>query len=242
LTVREPLRPVQVENYAAPTFPQVLRFIAGQDSLLHLIAAITLTTVTMNGIGIWAMSYFIRVHHIDLGEAGPVLGFAYPIPALIGTFAGGAIADRLAVRNQAWRAWVAAAGALACVPVTVALVLARDWPTTLLMWSAYGLTAPIWSGPGYGLAISLVASRMRGTLTSIVFLLTNVVGFGLSPLIVGALSDAFAPRFVGQSLRYAMLTIGLVNLWAALHFYLAGRGVGRGLARVASFDRQSDNR
>jgi len=83
---------------------------------------------------------------------------------------------------------------------------------------------------------------MRGTLTSIVFLLTNVVGFGLSPLIVGALSDAFAPRFVGQSLRYAMLTIGLVNLWAALHFYLAGRGVGRGLARVASFDRQSDNR
>jgi MFS family permease len=232
LTVAEPARPRTGRTARAPSFARTARFIAGQRSLLHLIAAITLTTVTMNGIGIWAMSYFIRIHHIDLGKAGPVLGFAYPIPAIVGTFAGGLIADRLARREQSWRASVCAIGALLCVPVTVALVLARDWPTTLALWCAYGLTAPIWSGPGYALSLSLVAPRMRGTQTAILFLLTNVVGFGLGPVIVGALSDAFTPSFGGESLRFAMLAIGLVNLWAALHFFLAGRGAARDLVRA----------
>jgi MFS family permease len=231
-TVREPARGTATERPAS--FLTVLRFVASRRSLCHLLAAITLTTVTMNGIGIWAMSYFIRIHHIDLGVVGPVLGFAYPIPALIGTFAGGVLADRLAPRDQRWRAWVAAIGALICVPVTIALVLAPDWPTALLMWSAYGLTAPIWSGPGYALAVGLVEPGMRATVTAIVFLLTNIVGFGLSPLIVGGLSDALAPRLGDQSLRYAMLAIGLVNLWAALHFFLTGRDVAHDLKAVAN--------
>jgi hypothetical protein len=68
---------------------------------------------------------------------------------------------------------------------------------------------------------------------TIVFLLTNVIGFGLSPLIVGTLSDALAPCLGDQSLRYAMLAIGLVNLWAALHFFLAGRDLERDLKAVA---------
>ena len=125
-----------------------------------------------------------------------------------------------------------ALGALACVPVTAALVLAQDWSTTLLLWAAYGVTAPIWSGPGYGLSLSLVEPRMRATQTAILFLLTNLVGFGLAPMIVGMLSDLLAPRFGGESLRYAMLAIGLVNLWAALHFALAGRGLKKNRASI----------
>jgi MFS family permease len=234
--VREPSRTRAGRSDAAPSFPTTLRFVWSQHSLRHLIAAITLTTITMNGIGIWSFSYFVRIHHVDLGQIGPVLGFAYPISAIIGTFAGGDIADRLAKRDIRWRAWVPALGALTCVPVTAALVLARDWPTTLILWAAYGLTAPIWSGPGYGLSLSLVASRMRATQTAIVFLLTNAVGFGLAPMIVGALSDTLAPRFGGQSLRYAMLAIGLVNLWATLHFALAGRRLASDLVRASDAD------
>lgn len=232
LTVREPARVVPQAVDIAPSFGETLRFIGSQRSLLHLIAAITLTTMTMNGVGIWSMSYFIRVHHVDLSQIGPVLGFAYPIPAIVGTFAGGVAADRLAKRDERWRVWVPALGTLACVPITVALVLARDWPTTLILWAAYGLTAPIWSGPGYGLSVSLVVPRMRAVQTAILFLLTNLIGFGLAPMIVGVLSDQLAPQFGAQSLRYAMLAIGLVNLWAALHFVLAGRGLTQDLERA----------
>ncbi len=233
ITVREPMRPRTTTAGKPASFAGVLRFVASHRSLRHLLTAITLTTVTMNGIGIWAMSYFVRIHHVDLGTVGPVLGFAYPVPAMIGTFVGGVLADRLAQRDQRWRAWVAALGALICVPVTAGLVLAPNWPAALLLWSAYGLTAPIWSGPGYALVLGLVEPGMRATQTAIVFLLTNVIGFGLSPLIVGGLSDALAPRLGDQSLRYAMLAIGFVNLWAALHFFLAGRDVARDLKAIA---------
>jgi len=233
LTVREPVRSRAGPAEAAPSFGETLRFAASQRSLRHLVAAITLTQMTMNGIGIWSMSYFIRIHQIDLGQIGPVLGFAYPIPAIIGTFAGGAIADRLALRDVRWRAWVPAIGALVCVPVTATLVLAHEWPTTLVMWGLFGLTGPIWSGPGYSLNVSLVAPRMRATQTAMLLLPINIVGFGLAPMIVGALSDAFTPMFGSDGLRYAMLAIGLVNLWAALHFAQAARGLRADLARVA---------
>lgn len=236
LGIREPARPPAASTDRAPPFMTVLRYVAARRSLRHLLAAITLTTFTMNGIGIWAMSYFIRIHHVDFGQVGPALGVAYPIPALIGTFAGGVVADRLAKHDLRWRSRVAAIGALACVPVTVGLVLAPDWPTTLVLWSAYGLTAPIWSGPGYALAIGLVEPGMRATQTALVFLLTNAIGFGLSPLVVGALSDGLAQRFGDQSLRYAMLAIGLVNLWASLHFFLSGRDAKRELEDVSRFD------
>jgi hypothetical protein len=39
--------------------------------------------------------------------------------------------------------------------------------------------------------------------------------------------------FGSDGLRYAMLAIGLVNLWAALHFAQAARGLRADLARVA---------
>ena len=48
---------------------------------------------------------------------------------------------------------------------------------------------------------------------------------------VGIVSDLLAPRFGGESLRYALLVVGLVNVWSALHFFLAGRTLERDLAR-----------
>jgi len=45
------------------------------------------------------------------------------------------------------------------------------------------------------------------------------------------LSDLLAPRFGEDSLRIALLVASGVKLWAALHFFLAGRTLVRDLAR-----------
>lgn len=227
LTVPEPRRgqrdAVASISEAAPGLIATARFILSQRALPHLMLGITLTTVTMNGIGMWIMSFFIRIHHVDFATVGPILAFAFPVPALIGTFLSGVLADRLGRRDVRWRVWIPAIGAVLCAIVTSTMLLADSWSITLLLWAGYGLTSVIWYGPGYALAVSLVGARMRATLVAILFLLTNLIGYGLSPLLVGALSDLFAATAGGQSLRYAMLVAGLVNLWAALHFVLAGR-------------------
>ena len=54
-------------------------------------------------------------------------------------------------------------------------------------------------------------------------LLSSLLGLGVGPVVVGVLSDLFAPRFGVESLRYALMVIGCMPLWGALHFWLASR-------------------
>jgi hypothetical protein len=42
------------------------------------------------------------------------------------------------------------------------------------------------------------------------------------------------PQFGQESLRYALLIVGFVNVWAALHFYFAGRALGDDLHQPRS--------
>jgi hypothetical protein len=59
----------------------------------------------------------------------------------------------------------------------------------------------------------------------------NMVGFGLAPPVLGALSDAFGQHFGDPSagLRWALLAAGIVYPWTALHFALASRTVAEDL-------------
>ena len=71
---------------------------------------------------------------------------------------------------------------------------------------------------------------MWATALAITMLVANLVGMGLGPQIVGLLSDWMAPAFGNDSLRYAMLMLSFLGLWAAYHFWAAGTTVMRDLA------------
>ena len=60
----------------------------------------------------------------------------------------------------------------------------------------------------------------------------NLIGAGLGPQSVGLISDALTPAFGAQSLQIAILINSLVALWAAVHFWLAGRVINADI-RVA---------
>lgn len=62
--------------------------------------------------------------------------------------------------------------------------------------------------------------------------LALIIGLGIGPQMVGVVSDALAPSYGQESLRYALLIVGLVNAWAAVHFFLAGRNLPDDLATV----------
>ncbi len=63
-------------------------------------------------------------------------------------------------------------------------------------------------------------------------LLVNLIGMGVGPQIVGILSDMLRPALGAESLRYAMLSMSLVSLWAAYHFWQAGQSVMQELSAV----------
>jgi hypothetical protein len=51
----------------------------------------------------------------------------------------------------------------------------------------------------------------------------NIIGMGFGPQLVGVLSDLFAPTYGQESLRMALLVLGVLNVWCAYHYYRAGR-------------------
>ena len=61
-----------------------------------------------------------------------------------------------------------------------------------------------------------------------------VIGLGLGPLTTGLLSDLYAPRFGVDSLRYAMLTVGVLGSPAVVLYLLAARHLPADLARSAA--------
>ena len=87
-------------------------------------------------------------------------------------------------------------------------------------------------GPTYALMQRLVPDEMRATTLAIVMLLGNLIGMGIGPEIVGVLSDALMPALGNDSLRYAMLVMSFVALWAAYHFWRVGRTVMKDLSVV----------
>lgn len=63
---------------------------------------------------------------------------------------------------------------------------------------------------------------MRATASAIMLFIVNIVGAGIGPLLVGALSDLFATDYGLQSIRYALLVaVGLGGLGAGLLIYSA---------------------
>jgi hypothetical protein len=55
---------------------------------------------------------------------------------------------------------------------------------------------------------------------------------GLGPQFVGIASDVLLPAYGKDSLRYAMLMLSFVALWAAYHFWVVGKSVVEDLESV----------
>ena len=76
--------------------------------------------------------------------------------------------------------------------------------------------------------------RMRALAAALVSFVINLIGFGLAPLVVGALSDLLRPALGAPSLRYALLVAGAAMLWGGLHFMLGTRHLCTDMAKSAS--------
>jgi MFS family permease len=88
------------------------------------------------------------------------------------------------------------------------------------------------TGPLFATVQSLVPERIRAVSIALLYLAANLIGMGLGPLAVGALSDHLRPLLGRESLRYALLAASPGYLWAAWHLWRASRTVMSDLLTV----------
>ena len=67
--------------------------------------------------------------------------------------------------------------------------------------------------------------RMRSVATSLLLLVQTLIGQGIGPWLAGFISDQFRPSMGVNSLRYSLVIVGLVNIWAAMHYFIGARSL-----------------
>jgi MFS family permease len=234
-TVREPPRRPIVGSTESnrPSFGVVLSTLWARRSLRHLLVAQALANVVINAIG-WVSVFFIRRHGMTTGELGSWLAVADGLGPFSGIWLSGFLAGRLGGRDPSVNARLMAYAAIAVAPL-VLLMLWCPWkPFSLLLYLLLNVPMFYWLGPIQALVQDLVGPSMRATMAAVFILVQLLAGGVIGMQIVGLLSDTLTPLAgsATDALRYSMAVAAIITLWAAVHFWWAGKFTRQDLAEA----------
>ena len=204
-----------------PPLSRTFSIVARKPSFWLMALASSFSSLAGYGLALWTPSVLERSFGLSLIERGQFLASIFLIGGTAGVFAGGWLADRLGQRDRSWYARLPAIAWLITAPTFVAGLLAPDlwlaWPM-LLIPNALNI---LWLGPVTTAVQHLVPQPMRATASASFLLINNLIGLGVGPTLIGALSDLFRERFGTEALRYAAVSVvgfylvaGLLMLFA----------------------------
>jgi predicted MFS family arabinose efflux permease len=239
-TVSEPKRgqadniPARLAKDAAPPIREALGYLWHRPSFRHMSLAAALHSVVWYAGSSFNNSFFIRVHHMSTGEAGSWVALLLAIGG-IGTLLGGYLADSLSVASgdRRWYMWVPGYATLAMVPFQFSSYLASSLWVVIPSFAVMLILGSMFFGPSFAMSQGLATLRMRAVATSLVLFAQTLIGLGLGPFLVGVVSDHLRPEVGTRSLSFGLVMVGLVNLWAAVHYFRGARTLREDLELAA---------
>ena len=179
----------------------------------------------------WGAIYLRRVFEMSPGEVGLAFGGIAAVAGGIGSLGGGVLADRLARRDPA--------GTRGSRPRSRSPRSRSRWPSCSraaaasrsLAFAPFYLLNNLYVASLWTLVQGLVAPGLRATASATQLAVTNVVGYGVGPLLVGFANDALAPTLGNDAIRWSLLGAAVIGAASALFFWHAAdaaRGPERG--------------
>jgi MFS family permease len=200
---------------AAP-IGQVFPMLARKPVFWLMAFAASSSSLCGYGLATWTPTVLERSFHLGLLERGQFMASVVFIGGCTGVFAGGWLADRFGHRDRGWYAKLPAIAWLITAPTFAAGLMAPSlwlaWPL-LLIPNALNI---LWLGPVITAVQHLVPQRMRSTASASFLLINNLIGLGVGPYLIGAISTALKHSYGAESLRYAAVGCTVFYLLAAL--------------------------
>jgi MFS family permease len=222
--VRDPLR----STPAAASFEPLVRafpLVARKPAFWLTAFAASFSSLAGYGLAAWTPSVLERSFGLDLIGRGHFLASLFLIGGTAGVFGGGWLADRLGQRDRRWYAYLPAIAWLVTAPTFALGLLAPSlvvaWPLLLIP----NILNILWLAPVTTAVQHLVPRRMRATASASFLLVTNLIGLGIGPTLIGALSELFKGRFGTEALRYAAVSVVGFYLIAAILMFVAARRI-----------------
>lgn len=241
-TVKEP--PRGYSEGRAPSgdhvpFKQVLSTMWGYKSFRHLsLGAATQAFVGYGAIA-WMPSFLIRTHDMSSGQVGTALGLIIGLAGGAGTFLGGFLADRLAVKDIRYYMWIPGIAFGIAVPFGAAVYLTDSLALSLAFYCIPAFLANLYTGPTFGMTQSLAPLAMRAAASALLLFIINIIGLVFGPTTVGILSDMFRLTWEmteSAALRWSLFACNFVYLLSFMSYMMAARTLKDDLAKTAATD------
>jgi len=218
----------------APTIMDVAKVLLQRKTFRHMAVASGLHAFIGYGAGNFAPLFWSQNHGLSLGVMGTWFAI-WGIFGALGTFLGGLTTDKLINRDHRWYLWVPALSTIITLPFSLAIYSISH--TGFVMFLAFipAITFNMYLAPNLALAHGLVGLRMRAMSSAVLFFVLNIIGLGLGPLVVGAISDFLEPSVGNDNVRYALIiVVTIANIWCVFHYWMASRTVREDLKQVST--------
>lgn len=209
--LREPQRNGKV---AVEGLVHVLRQMAAAKSYLALMIGMGFGTLSGVSFGFWGPTVLARNHGVGEAVAGNAFATYFGVSGLAGTLLFGVISDRLAVRDPAGPARLAAASLFAATFCILLVTWSDDFARSKLLAVPSGLLGGGWSVGVMASLQFLLPDRHRATATASFVAVTTMLGFLAGPWLAGTMSDFFGGA--GHSLRLGLtftIPAGFAGAW-----------------------------
>jgi MFS family permease len=227
-TVREPPREDASDPSPGSAWAQDLleglRRILRQPGFAALALGFGASGMMVAVLGVWGPAFLQRSHDVPLAQVGVVIGPAVGLGGIAGMLVSGAFADRLAARHGDTLAMlrIPLIALPLSIPFVAGFIAAPTLLTTMLSAAAMNFLVSSTYAPCVDYAVTNVGPGDRGLVSSVLLAAAGLVGSGLGPFIVGAMSDVLTPTYGDEGLRYAIASmiptpaIGFALIWWAV--------------------------
>jgi len=243
-TLKEPRRQMHADlatlKAARPDFKTAMAEIRSKRTFWLIAFAAAIKAFIGYGAAAFLAPFFFRNHAEELtviaegfglgltGLLGVALGIVLGLTGAVGTWMGGQLADKYGARDL--RAYVAipAVSTFLGIPFYIAGLLTDSAVFALIMFAFPPVLNTLWYGPGFAAVQGLVRPQTRATASAVLLFIINLLGLGLGPLGVGAVSDFLSgPMGLGsaEGVRWSLMIFILFGALASALFWMARKTI-----------------
>ena len=177
---------------AIPTFATAMRFLLSKPAMRHVLLGASFAAIALNGLGQFWPRYLIAVFHIGPAAAGRFLGLFAVVSMASGLALGGFGVGWAAKRDRRWYAWGPAIALAISMPLYEMGFLQPTLARTLSLLVPAQIALFVFFTPTLTIAQNMVGATMRASSAFTAAIVISLVGTGLGPILVGAISDLVA--------------------------------------------------
>jgi predicted MFS family arabinose efflux permease len=210
----------------APFWPTCRMFFSN-PVLLRLSIATGVTQIMTYASLNFTTLLLMREKGMTLREVAIWYALVVGIAVSAGMYTSGRMIDRYAPRSRTAYAWLPAAALALAIPFFVGFVWAPGWQLALVFLVVPMFLNYFYLSPAVALVPEEVRPNERVLAGALLLLVMNLVGIGVGPTFLGAVSDWLRPAHPGHSLQLAFYTLVPVYLLAVACFLWLARAIRR---------------